>query len=35
MKMGEDARGCLLSIVPIALRINIHIVNIDDSKEAR
>lgn len=31
MKMNTDAKGFLLSIVPIALRMNIFIVNIDTS----
>lgn len=35
MKMNTDAKGFLLSIVPIALRINIFIVNIDTSAQAR
>ena len=29
MKMGEDARGPLLNIMPIVLRINIYIVNLE------
>jgi hypothetical protein len=35
MKMYTDAMGVLLNIVPIALRINIFIVNIDTSLQAR
>ena len=31
MKMGEDAIGVLLSIVPKALRLNINIVNLETS----
>jgi hypothetical protein len=31
MRMDTDAKGFLLSIVPIALRINIFVVNIDTS----
>lgn len=31
MKMYTDAMGVLLNIVPIALRVNIYIVNIDTS----
>lgn len=27
MKMGEEARGSILNILPIVLRINIYIVN--------
>lgn len=34
-KMNEDAQGFLLYVVPIALRINIFIVNIDTSIKAR
>ena len=35
MKMDEDARGFLLNVVPIVLRINIFIVNIDTNERAR
>lgn len=35
MKMNEDAQGFLLNVVPIALRINVYIVNIDTSANAR
>ena len=35
MKDYEDAQGFLLIIVPIILRINIYIVNIDTSANAR
>ena len=38
MKMGEDAFGVLLFIVPKALRLNINIVNLETSnrkKEAK
>lgn len=34
-KMGQEARGFLLSIAPVALRINIFVINIDSSTEAR
>jgi hypothetical protein len=33
--MGEDARGFLVSIVPIVLRMSVYIVNLDTKKEAR
>jgi len=32
MKMGEDAQGFLFNVVPIAMRINIFIVNVDSSE---
>jgi hypothetical protein len=35
MKMNEDAQGFLLYVVPIVLRINVFIVNIDTSDKAR
>ena len=35
MKENEDAQGFLLNVVPIVLRINIFIVNIDTSTKAR
>ena len=35
MKMNEDAQGFLLNVVPIVLRINIFIVNIDTSPAAK
>ena len=35
MKDNEDAQGFLLNIVPLVLRINIYIVNIDTSTNAR
>ena len=35
MMENEDAQGFLLNIVPIVLRINIYIVNIDTSAQAR
>ena len=35
MDMGTEAEGLLISIIPVALRINIHVVNIDSSKEAK
>ena len=35
MKNYQDAQGFLLNIVPIVLRINIFIVNIDTSASAR
>lgn len=35
MKMGTDAQGFLLFIVPIALRANVTIVNINTSKKAK
>jgi hypothetical protein len=35
MKMNEDAQGFLLYVVPIVLRINIFIVNIDTKDKAR
>lgn len=35
MGFGVDAMGVLLIIVPIILKINIHIVNIDTSEKAR
>ena len=34
MNMDRDAQGLLLQLVPIALRINIYIVNIDTSGSA-
>ena len=35
MKMDEDAIGALLFIMPIVLRINIYIVNLDISQKQR
>ena len=35
MKENEDAQGFLLNVVPIVLRINVFIVNIDTSTKAR
>lgn len=35
MKMNEDAQGFLLQLVPICLRMNVFIVNIDSSAQAR
>lgn len=35
IKENEDAQGFLLNVVPIVLRINIYIVNIDTSASAR
>ena len=35
MKMNEDAQGVLLSLLPICLRINVDIVNIDTSVKSR
>jgi hypothetical protein len=35
MPLFIDAKGLLLSIVPIILRVNIYIVNIDTSAKAR
>ena len=35
MMENEDAQGFLLNVVPIVLRINIFIVNIDTSAQAR
>ena len=35
MKDYEDAQGFLLNIVPLVLRINVYIVNIDTSAAAR
>ena len=35
MQENEDAQGFLLNIVPIVLRINVYIVNIDTSAKAR
>ena len=35
MMESEDAQGFLLNVVPIVLRINIFIVNIDTSANAR
>ena len=35
MMENEDAQGFLLYVVPIVLRINIYIVNIDTSAQAR
>lgn len=35
MKENEDARGVLLNLVPIVMRINIYILNIDTSEKAK
>ena len=35
MMENEDAQGFLLNVVPIVLRINVFIVNIDTSANAR
>jgi len=35
MHFGRDAEGLLLFVVPVIMKINIHIVNIDTSPEAR
>jgi len=35
MPMDREAQGVLLTIIPIVLRINVHIVNIDTSAQAR
>lgn len=35
MRMETDAQGPLLNILPIVLRINIYIVNLDTSMKAR
>jgi hypothetical protein len=35
MPLFIDAKGLLLSLVPIILRINVYIVNIDTSNKAR
>ena len=35
MQMEHDAQGFLLNMVPIALRINVYIVNIDTSAKVR
>jgi hypothetical protein len=35
MGMGHDAQGVLLNMVPIALRINVYIVNIDTTAKNR
>lgn len=35
MKMNTDALGLLLSVVPLAMRININIVNVDTSASQR
>lgn len=35
MKMERDAQGFLLFVVPIVLRINVHIVNIDTSDRVK
>lgn len=33
--MQEDAQGFLLNVIPLAMRINIFIVNIDTGSDAR
>jgi hypothetical protein len=33
--MNEDARGFLLTVVPIVMRMGIYIVNIDTKVESR
>jgi hypothetical protein len=35
MKMDTDAEGFLLFIVPIALRMDVNIINIDTSKDTK
>lgn len=35
MKMDEDAQGPLLYLIPIAMRINVFIVNVDLSAKKR
>lgn len=35
MKPNRDAQGFLLNVVPLALRINVYIINIDTSQKAR
>jgi len=35
MKMGTDAQGFLHSIIPIVLRMNVYIINIDTSNNAK
>jgi hypothetical protein len=35
MQFGRDAQGLLLFVVPVIMKMNIHIVNIDTSAEAR
>ena len=35
MKMGTDAQGVLHAIVPIVLRINVYIINMDTSANAK
>ena len=35
MRFGRDAQGLLLLIVPVILKMSIHIVNIDTSQEAQ
>jgi len=34
MQFGRDAQGLLLLIVPVIMKMNVHITNIDTSKEA-
>jgi len=35
MQFGRDAQGLLLLIVPVIMKMNVHIANIDTSKEAQ
>jgi len=35
MQFGIDAHGLLLLVVPVIMKMNIHIVNIDTSVEAK
>jgi len=35
MQFGRDAQGLLLLVVPVIMKMNIHIVNIDTSAEAK
>lgn len=35
MNMNEDASGFIRKIVPVALRINVFIISIDDGKSAK
>jgi len=35
MQFGRDAQGLLLLVVPVIMKVNVHIVNIDTSPEAK
>jgi len=35
MQFGRDAQGLLLLVIPVIMKMNIHIVNIDTSAEAK